>query len=116
MALQSWDKVISGVDIYVRTIHGTAPAAMTFSRTAMTARMATAPQLNGEIQMQDTKTLALAADLALQDTSRNLCRDIFAAPPVKGTFPRPSDIQRIAGDYAVAADNLRSISHLNAVT
>ena len=107
MALQSWAKIISAVNIYVGVIHRIQPAPTVHVSTLMTERIGNPGKLVVESQRQDTEVMALATNLALQDTSRNLCRGIFSAPLVKGIFPQPSDLQNVANEYAQAAEALR---------
>jgi hypothetical protein len=107
MALESWGKVIRGVELYVNILHGTPPAQASHPHALMAKRVAGFSMVNSVTERHDVKARALVANLVLVDTSRNLCRDIFSAPPVNGVFPRPSDIQNVANDYAQVANTLR---------
>lgn len=107
MALQSWDKVIDAVDVYSRVITGTQPANAVHMHSLMATNIRSSAKSDAEVGMPDTQLLGLVANMAIQDTSRSLCRDIFSAPLVRGTFPRPSDLQNVANEYSGAANVLR---------
>jgi hypothetical protein len=107
MALESWNKVILGVDLYVNIHHGTQPVLAGHPSALMAKRVAAFAVADAVPERHDVKVRALEANLALMDNNRNLCGDIFSTPLVKGVFPHPSEVQNIANEYAQVASSLQ---------